>query len=659
MRRRNLGAIVAGLAVIGALAVAAIGGTSSHAPFGSFDPGASLAAIDVDPAACPLGPAEAPAPSAPRAAFDDAGSILLVESTAGQDPDEGTGRLRLCVDGAEPIELAGGCGWSVDRTAVNRIGGSVERTTSGPAFVALDLAAGSIGDLVVGLSPVPEPFGQYRAIGPARVGVDAPGGASAGLVRFADLPFQLNAARVALPANQPPLISGSIRWSCGPAPAPLPGLAAGTLSIRLDQPVGRQVDVAASCRWRAGAARPAVTSIEMSGPPIQAGGGRTWSLLIDRLGDPPPATDPDVSIYLSTPDGGDSYTPSRLGDVIAVGIAPQARQGRVRFRDLSLSADNRLPTLDGSEATRTLSGIVTWSCDEPRAGPEPVPVGVPPMVPPATRPGNATLTIGDVIADPFDVAISCHIHDDLAGGGIQLDAADGTFAVGDETVRMLVGSGSLVLFRTGPDGQIRGEYSTDEGQGPALVGAGEPPSNQTMTLHFRPIDPVYAPFGGPQGPRDPTATVSVDCRDPNAQPSRPDQAIGEIHLQLDGIDGADWSGRAVCTWDLSAGRSSVVAVATDPTFPIPAGNQRLQIVGLPQPQLIVESTGGATTYFAGSDSVVTATELADDHASGRMAFTNLIHARLVNGHLRLGGLDGPDAISGTVDWSCGPPAGGS
>jgi hypothetical protein len=266
--------------------------------------------------------------------------------------------------------------------------------------------------------------------------------------------------------------------------------------------------------------------------------------------------------------------------------------------------------------------------------------------------------MGDVIADPLDVQVTCHIHDDLAGGGIQLDGADGTFAVGDETVRMLVGGGSLLLFRMTADGQILGEYSTDEGQGPALVGAGEPPSSQTMTLHFQPIDPVYTPFGDSQGPRDLTATVSVDCRDPNAQPSRPDQAIGDIQIHLDGIDGADWSGRAVCTWDLSAGRSSVIAVATDPSFPIPAGDQRLQIVGVPRPQLIVESTGGLVTYFAGNESRVTAVELADDHASGRTAFTNLIHARLLNGHLRLGGLDGPDAISGTIDWSCGPPAGG-
>jgi hypothetical protein len=658
VRRRNLGAIVAGLVVIGGLAAATIGSTSPHAPSGSFDPGASLAAIDVDPAACPLGPAEAPEPSASRAAFDDAGSILLVESTAGQDPDEGTGRVRLCVDGAEPLDLAGGCGWSVDRSAVNRIGGSVERPASGPAFVALDLAPGGVSDLVVGLSPAPEPVGQYRAIGPARVGVDTASGASAGLVRFADLPFQVNAAPVALPADQPPSISGSVRWSCGPAPAPVPGLAVGRMSIRLDQPVGKQVDVAATCHWKAGRAQAAVTAIEMAAPPVRADGGRAWSLLIDRLGDPPLATDPAVSIYLSTPNGGDSYAAAGFGDVIPVEIAPQARRGRLRFRDLSLSADNRLATLDGTEGTRTLAGTVTWSCDEPLAGPEPVPVGVPPIVPPTTRPGNATLTIGDVIADPLDVAISCRIHDDLAGGGIQVDAADGTFALGDETVRMLVGSGSFVLFRTGADGQVLGEYSTDEGEGPALVGAGEPPSSQMMTLHFRPFDPAYTPFGGPQGPRDPTASVSVDCRDPNAQPSRPDQAIGEIHLRLDGIDGADWSGRAICTWDLSAGRKSVVAVTTDPTFPIPAGNQRLMVVGLPQPQLTVGSTGGAVTYFVGNDSHVTVGELADDHASGRTTFTNLIHARLVDGHLRLGGLDGPDAISGTVDWSCGPPAGG-
>ena len=37
-----------------------------------------------------------------------------------------------------------------------------------------------------------------------------------------------------------------------------------------------------------------------------------------------------------------------------------------------------------------------------------------------------------------------------------------------------------------------------------------------LTLHFRSVDPAYTPFLGEGGPREVEATLTVDCRDPNA-----------------------------------------------------------------------------------------------------------------------------------------------
>ena len=520
MKPRYLVAVVGAVIVVGAVLAAVLGGDTHPGPGASPGLGAPGSSLAVDPAACPLpavvpgaSPSEQPSPS--QAAFDDAGTILLAESSGG-DPNEGSGRLRLCVDGADPIDIEVGCLWTVDRSSVDSIGGAGDRpgAGSGIASVELGLVGGRSGDLAIGLSSTADPAGEYRTVGPARTALDLAPGAASGIVRFADLPFQVNTAGAPPPADQPPSIAGALRWSCGPAPAPVAGVATGQMSVRLDVPVGEQVDVEATCQWAVAGGRQSVTSVAMRSL-IAAAGGRAWSLGIAQLGDPPLPTEPDVSIYLSTPDGGDSYVAQAFGAVIIAEISPASRQGRLRFQGLAIPQETGFRTLDGTEATRTLSGIVSWSCDPPARPPE-QPGGVPPLVRPLTRPGTATLAMNGVLEVPQSIPVSCRVHDNPAdAGGLQVDGVEGRFSVGDETVRLIVGDGSLVLFRTGSDGRILGEYSTDELSGPALGDADRPPSSQELTLHFRSVDPAYSPFLGESGPREIAATLTVDCRDPN------------------------------------------------------------------------------------------------------------------------------------------------
>jgi hypothetical protein len=519
VKPRYLVAVVGAVLVLGAVLATVLGSAAHKAPAASPGDGGPGSSFAVDPAACPL-PAVVPSPSPSKqpspsqAAFDDAGTILLAESSGG-DPDEGAGRLRLCVDGVDPIDLAIGCVWSVDRSFVTWVGGNGDRPGGGQAFAVLELGGGRSGDLSVGLSSTADLAGQYRTVGPARTAVGNETGATSGVARFTDLPFVVGTVGVAPPADQPPTIAGTLRWSCGPAPAPQAGIATGRMSIRLDLPVGQQVEVDATCQWAVVGGRQSVDSVSTASP-IAAAGGKTWSLAVGQLGDPPLPTEADVSIQLSTPDGGDGYVPQAFGAVIVAEISPASRQGRVRFRGLALPAEAAVKTLDGTEATRTLSGIASWSCDPPLRAPE-QPGGVPPLVRPLTRPGTATLAMNGVLEVPQTIPVSCRVDDNAADvGRSQVESAEGQFNVGDETVRLIVHDGSLVLFRTGSDGRILGEYATDEGSGPALGDVGQSPPNQGLTLHFGSVDPSYSPFLGDSGPREVPATLAIDCRDPNA-----------------------------------------------------------------------------------------------------------------------------------------------
>jgi hypothetical protein len=442
--------------------------------------------------------------------------MLLAEST-GSDPDDGAGRLRLCVDGLDPIDISIACAWSVDRSIVKRIGGGVVRPGGGQASVGMELPGGHIGEIGIEITATPESIGQYRSIGTARVGMEAGPGVTTAVIRFTELPFVVGqAGNPPVPADQPATISGTMRWSCDAAPAPLPGVALGRITVHLDRPVGRQVAVDATCQWASTPTGPVVSAVAMTSTPIDAGAGRTWSAGLDSLDN---ATAPGVWIYLSTPDGGDNYGPDTFGAVIVAGKAPANREGRIRFHGLVLSPDTGLQTLDGTEGTRRLSGIVTWACDPPLAPPAAIPPGVPAVLAPATRPGVVTIGLGGVLDAPIEVPVTCVVYDPGDGSGIHLDHVEGRFAIGEESVTAMVADGSVVLFRTAPDGRILGEYSAASGAGPVIGPINDVPFSQALALHFGPVDPLYAPFGGEAGLLDVTATLVVDCRDPNAAPS--------------------------------------------------------------------------------------------------------------------------------------------
>ena len=160
VKPRYLVAVVGAVVVVGAVLTSVLGSGAHPAPAASPGVGVPGSSLAVDPAACPLpavapglSPSGQPSPSASQAAFDDAGTILLVESSGG-DPDEGAGRLRLCVDGVDPIDIGIGCQWSVDRSSVDLIGGSADRPGGGQAFASLELSGGRSGERkAVTLSP--------------------------------------------------------------------------------------------------------------------------------------------------------------------------------------------------------------------------------------------------------------------------------------------------------------------------------------------------------------------------------------------------------------------------------------------------------------------------------------------------------------------------
>ena len=114
---------------------------------------------------------------------------------------------------------------------------------------------------------------------------------------------------------------------------------------------------------------------------------------------------------------------------------------------------------------------------------------------------------------PVLIPVRCRVHDNPAdASGLGIDGAYGRFSIGDETVMLIVDYGSIILFRTGPDGRILGEYVGD-GTGPYFGAVEDTPSQQRLTLRFRPVDSAYAPFGGEGGPREIQATLTLDCRD--------------------------------------------------------------------------------------------------------------------------------------------------
>ncbi len=632
------------LAVV-AILVATLGACApsvSPTPSGSAEPSGPAVAGDlrVDPAACPFeGPAAA------------VGGMVLAESSgAGPDPDTKGGRVRICL--AAPLaevelEMDAECRWLADRSSPRtlstrgalamgeRLSALLHLAPPGVSVSRSDLAGDARGT-----------YGPPRD-GSARFGSIVDRGGRSGVAAFEGIELRPEGDRPAVPlggAGGPTTISGVIRWACEAPPEPVAGVSVGRVGLRVDGVPG-EAAAPAECRWATVGGAAMVTSVETSADAMAWPGGDVGLSIHRTAFDPEANLGISVSVSQTIPPFDSSHY--SVGRVDRLDIALDFSTGAVRYRRIG-DGEAIAVTIDGTAATRLIAGLATWSCAQPPAKPVADPGGGPPGELRSTRAGRASLVL-DAPAVRVDFPVTCGlgpVEDDPQ----QVQTLAGTFDLGAEIIRFRASDG-IALLRLDASGTFLGEYELEQ----FFIGqeADRGPYTQAIrNIEFVPTDPRYVPIGGPGGPRTLSATLTWDCRDPNAPPRlKPDESLGELTWSL--ADGRSWTVRAACSWttDQAAVVHRVDTLAADI---VTVGRHELRFVASPDPQLIVTTTNGTALYRSVGGTAIEDVELGAAGSSGLTTFRGLGVGRLEQGHLKLDGIHGPDAIDGSVSWRCGP-----
>lgn len=412
--------------------------------------------------------------------------------------DFGNGRVRLCFDGAEPIEIEadGSCLWNDGRTTVTTVAGlpvaaGKDRRVAG----GLDLTRSEVFVELYG--PAPNDLSIYRNGGEPQIIEPGPNGTS-GAARF----LLKRVIQPEDPPAAPPAESvGTLRWACGEPPAMRPGLATGRVTLQLDAPIARRWEVAARCGWVITPLGARLSSIQTD-PADMSYEGRLLAVQASIDGREPDGV--SVTLYVTSGDKFANYV-AREENVIRLGLAADGGSAALRLRHMPL---DELTDLHITGNVVDTSGVVRWTCPPPAvSGPEAEWVDTDP---PETHPGAARLTFDPAVVDPVEGAITC-TFDRTDPDYILIRQIRGSLRAENGGRYEVRSTGSVVvLAMVTADGNPAGEYTGDiarigdeAGRGPLLI--------DVPALKFEPTDPAYVPLGGRDAPRQLRLLIDYTC----------------------------------------------------------------------------------------------------------------------------------------------------
>jgi hypothetical protein len=610
---------VAIVVVLGSIGVGRAPSPPPDASTSAGPAGPSVAVID--PAECALSQSpttdEPPLPQLGDGPFDPA--------------DLSPAWLRVCM--TEPVlrgdEIAAFCNWSLDRQRVEDV--EAFGANGQPQTVSI----GATGAISIGRDTGPEGYRSYATPRSPTIRETSSADGSVGAARFELVDASVDPA--GSPAIEPPVARGTVRWQCGPPPAPRAGLSAGQISLHLDAPIGQDLAFEATCRWISRPAGPEVASLDAVRPDTH--GGVDIGISIEPVPARPERTRATLSVTNGT-DGGEYRSGS------SVTVAAFVRSGAAGTVRLSrLTAAEELAGRIGPGLAQ-IDGTVTWTC-QPSAAPGD-------SMPPddfADEPtdGLATLTVDPAVVPLIRGRVACYLGEGDPQA-VPVSALTGVFEVaGGGRLVLSADAGDVLIGLIGPDGAPAGEYRgqatrfADDALGPVRI--------EIDDFAWLPTDPRYVPLGGALAPRTLELTLDVGCDIASAR--IPGLSVGtmEVHL-ASGLD-RSWAVPAVCRWEASDGGPRVVSVKN--LGPIDLDSQGLLVQTVPDLFVIVTDFG--TSYGSSALSTIRG-QVAADGSSGERIFAKLEpRGRIFNANGRLGGIGGVLEVDGSVRWTCGgPPA---
>jgi hypothetical protein len=623
--------IVAGAAIIAAVVVAV-------AAIGTFGPGEAPSPSPSHPAGS--GSLESAAAASPRVVID-AAECALAKAPTPDDPslppfgegafdpvDISPAWLRICLAGpaARSAEIAAFCVWNDGRSQVTDVEAVPAR--GDPLSASIDPAGGAMFLHVAGRN---EGTNYASSRDPVLVDVAATAPAT-GAARF-DLLEERPPDREA--STAPGSATGTIRWDCGTAPPPRPGVSAGQVRLHLDAPIGQDVAFDVTCGWIARPTGPEV--ISMTSTRLVHVGAIDLSIDLEPVVSRPDASQLGVGVSDGTNET--DYRPATSAIVAAFG--PGGSTGTLRV--VELTADGDVPPapgagIDGVDAT------AAWTCDPPAIEGPRQPADDRGDTP--TR-GIATLSFDPAVAPPITGPVICYLNVGDPQSVVVGEMSGSIDVGGGARVTLSDSGGDVLVGLIGADGSPAGEYRgqasqiADDALRPIRLEVGE--------LTWSPKDPRYVPIGGAGGPRTLSLTIVATCDIASAR--LPGVSIGSMEVHLaSGIE-RSWSVPAVCHWRTAAGGAQVTSAAN--LGPIDLDGQGLIVQAVPD--LFVIVAGFGTSYGSSPRSTIQG-DLAADGSSGNRTFTSFEpRRRITNVNGRIGGRGGVLAVDGSVRWDCGPP----
>jgi hypothetical protein len=318
-----------------------------------------------------------------------------------------------------------------------------------------------------------------------------------------------------------PRVVVALRWRCGAPPPPVAGVSGGRLVLRLDAPVGRTFTVPATCDW-GGADGQATQPMLVSTASRLSYGRDTFLRVAVQAAD---RVRRDVTVRLDVTDTGEgrrSDYDTEGSDTPAVqywvDAAPGLGTGHVRFRALPMAEagdPHEMRSLDGTDATASLSGTVRFACDPPVAPPDPVDraddAGDPEVVP-------GTLALEFDLTLPglrFDGPTTCELE--RMDDEVYATRIHGRLADGNGSLTIDLDQSVLRIARVDAAGVFIGEY---EGRVLQYADIAEKPFAMFVPgVVLIGTDASFRPFDVGEGPVTATGvTVTYACEVPDEAP---------------------------------------------------------------------------------------------------------------------------------------------
>lgn len=604
---------------------------------------AGLAALVVSQPPPTVDPLDGPRPAPSRVALIGPGDCALQKQPGAEDTvpgpgemdvgDLGNGRWRLCLMEPISLEIEGSawCSWNDDRSMVREVAGlqiaaGLEKLDGG---VALDRAA-----VFLSRTPANSDIVSYESSDPSQIIEPADGGRT-GAARFR---LEAFVDPEHPPAVRPPSQAGTLRWTCGPAPAPRPGRSTGQATLRLDAPVGLSWDVPVACSWWSSPAGGILRSFETVTPiPV---GDLHVSFRFD-----PDIANPDIAtagINVSTDVDSGDYQSS--GSLISTAQSPDGATGVLRLRHMSVAPESNAKF---GPNVNEIGGVIRWSCPPPAVQGPPDPDVGRPVDPLVEVPGRAQLDFSPAVVNPLGMAITCAL--DLNDPGyVRVALIDGRAALGGGTVLLHSDAGAVRLALIGGDALPAGEYrgnAFEMGDDVIMPGL----YLRVEDLTWDTDDPRYVPLGGAAAPRAVGLRIDYACDISGIE--LPGMSFGQMDLVLASGINQTWSVASTCSWRLRNGRPMVTEVVNGGLLEV--NNEPFRAYATPEILFVVSRFG---TRYGELRAATVQGRAAPDGSTGTWTFTGIgPRGRITNINGRLGGRDGPLSVDGSIAWTCGRP----